>query len=342
MLMFDAKTADEAWLLGAAEFRDRTPRLQSGRIEPAFELLHAAFVIEDTRQRWIMSREPAMNPAFALAEVIWILNGMSEASFINFWNKKLPDYAGHASHYHGAYGARLRRSFGFDQIRRAADALRSNPDSRQVVLQIWNPSADMPEPEGTPADADTPCNLLSMLKVREGRLEWVQVLRSNDLFLGTPHNFVQFMTLQEIIAGWIGVEPGTYTHISDSLHVYKKDLETVIGSQARGVPSNTDSLVYPFEESIRAIEGLGRRVGALQTPARVEDVRDIVTGFRGPEGFKNWLRVLGAEAVRRHGSPHLAPDLLNLISNPLLRALCDRWWERHTIQDLEHPVPPTG
>jgi len=75
---------------------------------------------------------------------------------------------------------------------------------------------DFPDEEGRPASQDILCNVLSMLKIRDGRLEWTQVMRSNDLFRGVPYNFVQFTVLQEVIAGWLGLEVGAYDHVSDS------------------------------------------------------------------------------------------------------------------------------
>ena len=50
------------------------------------EILHAAISISDPRQRWMMSRQPALNPAFALADVVWIMNGRRDIGFLEFWN----------------------------------------------------------------------------------------------------------------------------------------------------------------------------------------------------------------------------------------------------------------
>ena len=74
------------------------------------ELLHVGITINKPRQRWISSRIPALNPAFALAEIIWIVNGSNDAEIINYWNPALPKYAGIHKNYHGAYGFRLRKS----------------------------------------------------------------------------------------------------------------------------------------------------------------------------------------------------------------------------------------
>ena len=63
-----------------------------------------------------------------------------------------------------------------------------------------------------------------MLKVRDGALEWTQILRSNDVFRGLPYNFVQFTMMQEIMAGWLNLRVGSYNQLSDSLHIYDSDI----------------------------------------------------------------------------------------------------------------------
>lgn len=63
-----------------------------------------------------------------------------------------------------------------------------------------------------------------MFNIRDGRLDWTQIIRSNDIFLGLPHNLVQFTTLHEVMAGWLGVQMGSYNQLSNSLHLYEKDL----------------------------------------------------------------------------------------------------------------------
>ena len=67
---------------------------------------------------------------------------------------------------------------------------------------------------------DIPCNDIVMLKIREGKLITTIGNRSNDLHLGLPTNIFQFSFLTELIAGALGVELGTQTHNSQSLHVY--------------------------------------------------------------------------------------------------------------------------
>ena len=191
-----------------------------GRNGQTKELTHVCMSISDPTQRWVERRKPAISPAFAIAELVMIMNGSDEAALLNAWNPALPKYQGKYDRYPGAYGKRLRYSFGFDQINRAYDVLKNNPESRQVVMEIWKPDIDLPHSAGIPNNDDIPCNICSLLKIRNGKLLWTQIMRSNDIVFGLPYNFLQFTFLQEIIAGWLNVDVGEYMHISDSLHMY--------------------------------------------------------------------------------------------------------------------------
>lgn len=105
----------------------------SGRNGQTKELTHVCMTIADSTQRWIQCRKPVLSPAFAIAELVMLMNGNDDAKLLNIWNPALPKYQGKYSRYPGAYGRRLRYSFGFDQINRAYNALKNNPESRQVV-----------------------------------------------------------------------------------------------------------------------------------------------------------------------------------------------------------------
>jgi thymidylate synthase len=244
MFMVSGQTADDAWRSAAALFKPDGPsKRHFGRGGDTQEILHVGLTIERPRERWIVSRTPAMNPAFALVEVFWIAAGRRDAALPLYWNPRLAEFCGAGSTYHGAYGHRLRRHFGVDQLDRVYVALQAAPHTRQAVLQIWDGAVDLPNEVGTPADLDIPCNVVALPKVRNGKLEWMQVIRSNDLFLGLPHNVVQFTCLQEMLAGWLGIAVGAYHQLSDSLHVYSKDLGAVRSSiRPLTLANNSDSL----------------------------------------------------------------------------------------------------
>ena len=171
--VFEGKTADQVWCEVAQAFRSGEGPSQPSRAGEMREILHSAMSISEPTQRWVTSRYPPINPAFAIAEVVWIMAGRNDTSFLNYFNSQLPKYAGLGSYYHGAYGHRLRRNLNIDQLDRAYQTLKVNPSSRQVVLQIWDGKIDLPSSGGIEASNDIPCNLVSILKVRNGKLEWM-------------------------------------------------------------------------------------------------------------------------------------------------------------------------
>lgn len=345
--VFNGRTADEAWLRAARYFQEgrHVEPHQASRAGDTAEVLHATFSIRDPRQRWIPSRVPALNPAFALAEVVWILRGRDDAAFLTYWNSRLPEYAGPDPVYHGAYGRRLRHgphgTAPLDQLRRAYDALRSNPATRQVVLQIWDAGRDLPHADGSPQSADVPCNLVSMLKVRDGRLHWSQVIRSNDMLLGVPHNLVQFTSVQEVMAGWLGLEVGTYSQWSDSLHVYRRDWDDVMaaassnGAAPEAAAPNTDRLAQGYDASERSFRELERRMEAFIAEGLSPEAHLEATRWpEAPEALQNVLRVLAAEAARRRGWPAVAAEAMAACTNPALRQLWAQWAERVGLRAL--------
>lgn len=223
----------------------------------------------------------------------------------------------------------MRRRFGLDQLERAYLALSNNPNSRQVVLQIWGSKIDLPDEVGRPANPDIPCNVLSMLKVRDGKLEWVQVMRSNDLFRGVPYNFVQFTILQEVMAGWLGMGVGSYEHLSDSLHVYENDFGLLQGfdGQAEIVP-NLDSLRLPKQESNAAFAALERRMDAMTDENLTEErMRELSRGDL-PEAFENLVRVAAADSARRRGWTGLSDTIVGGCTNGALVQMWEGWLSR--------------
>ena len=337
---FEGPTADHVWQQVVAAFRVGDGVLiQPSRGGETREILHATITINDPRQRWIASREPALNVAFALAEVVWMVTGRNDLAFLKAWNSRLPQYVGTKSEVHGAYGYRLRHHLGIDQLTRVYHALRSNPDSRQALLQIWHSSVDLPHTDGSPVDMDIPCNALSLLKVREGSLEWLQVIRSNDLFLGVPHNFVQFMTLQEIMAGWLGVDCGAYHQVSDSLHIYGHDEESVFGSTTvPDLPPNTDSLALPKNASESAFEELGRKIEQLIAVGIDRDrLKQIAAWDDGPGAFRNILSVLASESARRQSWHDLSEEIMATCTNSLYKELQRRWLTRVGVRWSSRP-----
>lgn len=324
---FEGNSANEVWLAAITAILEQGTE-QPSRAGRTSELLHVGLQIRDPRQRWINSRREALNVGFALAEVIWILGGRNDSAFLNYFNRQLPKFAGDDATYYGAYGERLIRRFGVDQLHCAAEALRGNPSTRQVVLSIWDPRLDLPYSDGQPRAPDVPCNLVSMLKARGGYLDWTQVMRSNDVYRGLPHNIVQFTMLQEIVAGWANLRPGTYTHWSDSLHVYLNDskLDPRAG-RTEALPANNDSIVLSRSEFDSAWPQIERVANAVidERCTGAELIRMLKESSL-PTGWKNILWIVVAEGIRRRGTD--PTEALSHQTNPMFATLWRNWANR--------------
>ena len=301
---------------------------QMTRLGESKELLHVSFQLTDPKQRWITARTPVISPAFAIAEVFWILNGDNNAGFMNFWNPCLPKYSGTGDTYHGAYGHRMKKQFGVDQFEVAYLALTNNPDTRQVVIEIWDPRTDLPNNKGEPVAADIPCNICSLPKIRNNKLEWLQVMRSNDVFLGMPYNIIQFTTIQEILAGWLNLELGAYYQVSDSLHAYTHDLKQYSINDECETISNTDSLALNKQDSDEVISELYSLLKLLIYPnLSATDLNDIIcTGSSNlPIGYRNLFLICCAYAARKRGLEHQMLGAIEFCENKTLVNIWNLW-----------------
>jgi thymidylate synthase len=257
--------------------------------------------------------------------MVWIFNGSNESKIINFWNPALKIYAGQEEFYHGAYGYRIRKKYGIDQIERAYYALKHNPESRQVVMLIWNPNDDLPDVMGIPNNLDIPCNICSMLKIRDSKLEWTQIIRSNDIFRGVPYNFVQFTGFQEILAGWLEIEVGTYTQFSDSLHLYEVDEEN-LSICKRKYMKNSDNLSLPKPQSEAIFKEIFNRMIVISkgdiSQEKLASVANLKSGYAA---YDNIMFVLGAYAARKLKYKELQFKFIKSCSNELYKQMWRLW-----------------
>lgn len=208
-------------------------RQTASRVSDTLELHPVTLVIDNPRRRLVTSFGRPVNVAFALAEVLWILGGRNDVDMLKSYNGTIDNYSDDGFTFNAAYGHRLRFDYGHDQIADVIALLRAEPNTRQASLVLSLPSRDRafrPQPSHNGGNEDfvqvrhetkdRACNVYAHLMIRDGALNWLQIVRSNDVVWGTPYNFMQWMHLQEFIAAAVGVEVGTYTHVADSLHMY--------------------------------------------------------------------------------------------------------------------------
>lgn len=154
-----------------------------------------------------------------VAEQIWFLTGerMPEpflTQFTHIWS----DFTSLGGVVSAAYGYRWRRHFRRDQLADLITLLENDPSSRQGVVLAWDPATDGLA-SGVPRK-NVPCPYTFTVNIIGGRLNLHNIVRSNDMLLGLPHDVAGFALLQHILAARLGVAPGKYTHSISHAHIY--------------------------------------------------------------------------------------------------------------------------
>lgn len=126
-----------------------------------------------------------------------------------------------------------------DQIKWLLNEIRTNPDSRRMVISAWNPTV-LPDAAFSPKQnaamgrqALPPCHCLFQFYVLNGRLSCQLYQRSADIFLGVPFNIASYALLTLMIAQVCGLEPGDFVHTFGDAHLYSNHLEQAEEQLAR-------------------------------------------------------------------------------------------------------------
>jgi hypothetical protein len=202
------------------------------------ELRPACFTIEDARRALYTGFSRRLNYKFLAVEALAYLCGWGDrrhAELLIATNSNIGAWVNtDTKMFDGAYGPRFIRS-----IPNIISLLQKDPDSRQAVASIWQP--------GTPAPSlDIPCTLsLQFYRGHDSpdgfkRLCMTATMRSNDLNWGTPYDVAAFAAIQCVVAACLGWEPGAYTHVAGSMHVYDDATVYVDKDQFKLLPSSQE------------------------------------------------------------------------------------------------------
>jgi thymidylate synthase len=151
------------------------------------------------------------------------------------------------------YGKQWRNFGGVDQLTNLVNDIKTNPDSRRLIVSAWNPQ-DIPVmiKSGLP-----PCHSLFQFYVVEGRLSCQLYQRSADVFLGVPFNIASYAILTIMIAQVTGLRPGDFIHTFGDAHLYLNHMEQVDEQLSRAEfdlpelkvnPSVTSLFDFVFED----------------------------------------------------------------------------------------------
>lgn len=157
-------------------------------------------------------------------ELLWFLKGDTNVAYlkengVSIWN----EWADEQGNLGPVYGHQWRSWTGangetFDQITQLVHTLKTNPDSRRMIVSAWN-VAEIPHM------ALPPCHSLFQFYVADGKLSCQLYQRSADSFLGVPFNIASYALLTMMLAQVCDLKLGDFVHTFGDLHLYTNHLE---------------------------------------------------------------------------------------------------------------------
>lgn len=114
------------------------------------------------------------------------------------------------------------KTLGFDQIRYVIHALKNRPNERYHIIDAWNPIDYLRNKKGAALPA---CHVFYQFCVREGKLDMMMLQRSCDTMLGVPFDLAMCGLLLHLISLEVGLEPGEFVWVGNSVHLYENHLE---------------------------------------------------------------------------------------------------------------------
>ena len=157
-------------------------------------------------------------------ELLWFINGDTNVRYlqdngVSIWD----EWADENGDLGPVYGRQWRSWAApdgrvIDQLTWVRDEIRTNPNSRRLIVSAWNPADvnDMALP---------PCHCLFQFNVMDGRLNCQLYQRSADVFLGVPFNIASYALLTMMMAQATGLKPGEFVHTLGDAHLYLNHME---------------------------------------------------------------------------------------------------------------------
>ncbi len=177
--------------------------------------LHEGFPLVTTKKLHLRS---------IIHELLWFLKGDTNIAYLRENRVRIWDeWADENGDLGPVYGAQWRSwptpsGRHIDQIDRVVHQLRTNPDSRRIIVSAWN-VAELDRM------ALQPCHTLFQFYVADGRLSCQLYQRSADIFLGVPFNIASYSILTHMMAQQCGFEPGEFIWTGGDCHLYSNHLE---------------------------------------------------------------------------------------------------------------------
>jgi len=170
-----------------------------------------------------------------LHELLWFISGSSDVQYlhdhnIHYWDGFLHEGSSDLGRVYGVQWRHWLRPDGseFDQLQWAIDQLKTNPDSKGIIVSAWN-AGELGDKRWNPNDYGDmrlpPCHTMFQFDLTKGKLRLQLYQRSWDVFLGAPFNIAQYAMLLHMVAYLIDAEPRELIISAGNAHLYKNHID---------------------------------------------------------------------------------------------------------------------
>ncbi|OJY60172.1 thymidylate synthase [Thiobacillus sp. 0-1251] len=189
-------------------------------------------------------------------ELLWFLQGDTNIKYlkengVSIWDEWADEHGNLGPVYGHQWRSWPKPDGGtIDQISEVVKTLKSNPDSRRIIVSAWN-VADLDRM------ALAPCHAFFQFYVADGKLSCQLYQRSADIFLGVPFNIASYALLTMMMAQVTGLKPGDFVHTLGDAHLYLNHLDQAreqLSRDPRPLPTMTlnpevkDIFAFRFED----------------------------------------------------------------------------------------------
>lgn len=225
-----------------------------------------------TNPRARLSRTFRRSQIFScLGELTWYLAQSDSLPFIRYYIRAYDNESDDRKIVPAAYGPRLFSYRGINQLARVTDLLRDHRSSRRAVVQIID-ITDL-------STRHIPCTCTLQFFVRGNRLSMMTSMRSNDAYLGLPHDIFAFTMIQEMIARELGVELGWYKHAVGSMHLYENKVSHAQAYVNDGLHQTEAMPPMPLGSQAEQIKELIRIESRIRRKKRVDLERTSLSDY---------------------------------------------------------------
>jgi thymidylate synthase len=214
--------------------------LKNGRSKPSRGLyplksIFGAQVHFDLRYGFPLLTTKKMPFKILLHELLWFISGSSDVTYlhehkIRYWDDFLHEGSNDLGRVYGVQWRHWLRPDGseFDQLQWAIDQLKTNPDSKGIIVSAWN-AGELGDKRWNPNDYGDmrlpPCHTMFQFDLTKGKLRLHLYQRSWDVFLGAPFNIAQYAMLLHMVAHLIKAEPRELIVSAGNAHLYRNHIE---------------------------------------------------------------------------------------------------------------------